>query len=99
MLFVQALTPQRHVSYYLVWRQEVKKREYCVKGRAGKDIRNPKDIIMNNERPATRAVFSTCGTKVFTVGKSQHCHITQNSARHDMPGACKSKGGSQLWKR
>jgi len=40
-----------------------------MKCRAKKEIKNPKSIIMKNQRPATQGVCPTCGTKVFKIGK------------------------------
>ena len=35
-----------------------------MKGRAVKEIKNPKSIVMKNKRPANQGVCPTCGTKV-----------------------------------
>ena len=43
---------------------------YCVKCRTKREMRNPEQITMKNERPATRGVCPVCGTKVFRIGKS-----------------------------
>lgn len=40
---------------------------YCVKCKAKTEIRNPKDIIMKNGRPAVNGTCSKCGTKVFKI--------------------------------
>ena len=42
---------------------------YCMKCRKKVEIKSPKQIIMKNGRPATQGVCSTCGTKVFRIGK------------------------------
>ncbi|MFH1087259.1 MAG: DUF5679 domain-containing protein [Chloroflexota bacterium] len=43
---------------------------YCVKCRAKRDIKNAKNIIMKNKRPATQGVCGICGTKIFRIGKA-----------------------------
>ncbi len=43
---------------------------YCVKCRAKREIKNPRNIIMKNKRPATQGVCPVCGTKMFRIGKS-----------------------------
>ncbi len=43
---------------------------YCVKCRAKKEIKNPRNIKMKNGRPAIQGVCPTCGTKVFRIGKA-----------------------------
>ncbi|MFC2020079.1 DUF5679 domain-containing protein [Chloroflexota bacterium] len=36
---------------------------YCVKCRAKKEIKDPKNIIMSNNKPATQGTCPTCSTK------------------------------------
>ena len=43
---------------------------YCVKCRARREIKNAKDIVMKNKKPATQGVCPVCGTKMFRIGKS-----------------------------
>jgi len=43
---------------------------YCMKCRKKVEIRNPRQIILKNGRPATQGVCSVCGTKVFRIGKA-----------------------------
>ena len=43
---------------------------YCVKCKAKKEMKNPKAITMKNKRPATQGTCTTCGTKMFKIGKS-----------------------------
>ncbi|MDD5591030.1 MAG: DUF5679 domain-containing protein [Dehalococcoidales bacterium] len=43
---------------------------YCVKCRAKREIKNPRQITMRNGRPATQGTCPVCGTKVFRIGKS-----------------------------
>jgi hypothetical protein len=43
---------------------------YCVKCKTKREMKNPKVITMKNGRPATQDVCSTCGTKIFRIGKS-----------------------------
>jgi RNase P subunit RPR2 len=40
---------------------------YCVKCKAKTEIKNPKEIIMKNGRPAITGTCSKCGTKVFKI--------------------------------
>jgi predicted GH43/DUF377 family glycosyl hydrolase len=44
---------------------------YCMKCRANKKMRNPKNITMKNGKPATQGTCPTCGTKMFRIGKSK----------------------------
>jgi hypothetical protein len=46
------------------------KEGYCVKCKAKKEIKDPKDITMKNGRPATQGLCPDCGTKIFKIGKS-----------------------------
>jgi hypothetical protein len=48
----------------------IKMQAYCVKCKTKREMKNPKAIVMKNGRPATRDVCSTCGTKMFRIGKS-----------------------------
>ena len=50
--------------------EEVKMQAYCMKCKKKVEIENPKAITMKNKRPATQGVCSSCGTKVFKIGKS-----------------------------
>jgi len=43
---------------------------YCVKCKAKKEIKNPTSTTMKNGKPATTGTCSTCGTKVFKIGKA-----------------------------
>ena len=43
---------------------------YCMKCRKKVEIKNPKQITLENNRPAVQGVCSVCGTKVFRIGKS-----------------------------
>ncbi|MBE3095294.1 MAG: hypothetical protein IMZ52_09710 [Actinobacteria bacterium] len=40
---------------------------YCVKCKAKVEIKDPKDVIMKNGRPAVNGTCSKCGTKVFKI--------------------------------
>ena len=42
---------------------------YCMKCRNKVEIRNPKQIILKNGKPAVQGICSVCGTKVFRIGK------------------------------
>ena len=41
---------------------------YCVKCKASRDIRDPKQITMKNGRPATQGTCPVCGTRIFKIG-------------------------------
>jgi len=43
---------------------------YCVKCRAKREMKDPKQITMKNGRPATQGTCPVCGTKIFRIGKS-----------------------------
>ena len=43
---------------------------YCVKCRKKVEVKNPKQIIMKNKKPATQGVCPRCSTKVFRIGKA-----------------------------
>ncbi|MDH5363680.1 MAG: DUF5679 domain-containing protein [Dehalococcoidia bacterium] len=43
---------------------------YCMKCRRKVEIRNPRQIILKNRRPAVQGVCPSCGTKVFRIGKA-----------------------------
>ena len=43
---------------------------YCVKCKAKREIKNPTATTMKNGKPATTGECSTCGTKVFKIGKA-----------------------------
>ena len=43
---------------------------YCVKCKAKREMKNPKQIKMKNGRKATKGVCPICGTKVYRIGKS-----------------------------
>jgi len=43
---------------------------YCMKCRAKREMKDAKDIIMKNEKPAIQGVCLVCGTQMFRIGKS-----------------------------
>jgi hypothetical protein len=43
---------------------------YCFKCRAKREIRNPRNVILKNGRPAVQGTCPVCGTKVFRIGKA-----------------------------
>jgi len=43
---------------------------YCFKCRAKRQIRNPRNVILKNGRPAVQGTCPVCGTKVFRIGKA-----------------------------
>ena len=44
---------------------------YCVKCKAKKDIKDPKNVTMKNGKPAVSGECPTCGTKVFCIGSGK----------------------------
>ena len=42
---------------------------YCMKCKAKKEMKDPKEIVMKNGRPAVTGVCLACGTKMFKIGK------------------------------
>jgi hypothetical protein len=42
---------------------------YCVKCRTKREMKDVKQIIMRNGRPASQGICSKCGTKMFRIGK------------------------------
>ena len=43
---------------------------YCVKCRAKREIKNPKEVTLKNGRPAMKGVCPVCRTKMFRIEKS-----------------------------
>jgi hypothetical protein len=41
---------------------------YCVKCKASREIKDPKQITMKNGRPATQGTCPVCGTRIFKIG-------------------------------
>ena len=42
---------------------------YCVKCKQKRIMNDEKKITMKNGKPATQGICSTCGTKMFRIGK------------------------------
>jgi hypothetical protein len=42
---------------------------YCFRCRAKREIKNPEQVTLKNEKPAIQGVCSVCGTKVFRLGQ------------------------------
>ncbi len=42
---------------------------YCVKCRAKREVKDPKQVTLKNGRPAVKGTCPKCGTKVFRIGK------------------------------
>jgi hypothetical protein len=42
---------------------------YCMKCKAKKEMKDAQAITMKNGRPANQGVCSSCGTKMFKIGK------------------------------
>jgi hypothetical protein len=62
--------PDVVASYKQKGKEEKQMQAYCVKCRAKKEMKNPKSITMKNGKPATQGTCSTCGTKMFRIGKA-----------------------------
>jgi hypothetical protein len=43
---------------------------YCMKCRRKVEIKDPRQVILKNNRPAVRGLCALCGTKVFRIGKA-----------------------------
>jgi hypothetical protein len=43
---------------------------YCFKCRGKKEIKDAHPVTLKNGRPATQGTCSTCGTKVYRIGKA-----------------------------
>lgn len=43
---------------------------YCVKCKAPREMKDPKQITMKNGRPATEGTCPVCGTRIFKIGVS-----------------------------
>jgi len=41
---------------------------YCVKCKAKREIKNPKQVTMRNGRKATNGICPKCGTGVYRIG-------------------------------
>ena len=44
---------------------------YCVKCKAKKEMKNAKAVTMKNKKPATTGTCSTCGAKMYKIGKAK----------------------------
>ncbi|MCP8306987.1 MAG: hypothetical protein H3Z49_07820 [archaeon] len=42
---------------------------FCVKCKTKREIKNPKQVTLKNNRPAVKGTCSVCGTTVFRIGK------------------------------
>jgi hypothetical protein len=42
---------------------------FCVKCRAKREIKDPKNITLKNGRPAIQGVCPVCETKMFRIGR------------------------------
>jgi len=49
-------------------KEKGKMEAYCVKCRAKREMREPKDVVFKNGRPATQGKCPTCGSKIFRIG-------------------------------
>jgi hypothetical protein len=41
---------------------------YCVKCKAKREVKSPKQIVMKNGKPALKGICPVCGTAVFRIG-------------------------------
>ena len=41
---------------------------YCVKCKAKREVKSPKQIVMKNGKPALKGICPVCGTAVFKIG-------------------------------
>jgi len=41
---------------------------YCVKCKAKREMQNPQHVKLKNNKPATKGICPTCGTKMFRIG-------------------------------
>ena len=41
---------------------------YCVKCKAKREMKNPKEVTMKNGKKALTGTCSVCGTKMFKIG-------------------------------
>ncbi len=44
---------------------------YCMKCKAKREMKGPKDIKMKNGRPATQGTCPVCATKMFKIGSNK----------------------------
>ncbi len=53
-----------------LWKGELLMEAYCMKCKAKTEMKDPTPTTMKNGKPATTGTCSTCGTKVFKIGKA-----------------------------
>lgn len=68
---------------------------YCMKCRAKRKIKDPKSITHSNGKDAVTGKCSTCGTKVFRMGKMP---AGQGGSPSGSGGGKKKKGGAIIQK-
>lgn len=44
---------------------------YCVKCKTKREIKNAKQIILKNGKPAVQGLCPVCGTKMFKIGAAK----------------------------
>ena len=49
--------------------ERVKMEAYCVKCKSKRLMKDEKKVTMKNGKPATQGICTTCGTKMFRIGK------------------------------
>ena len=58
---------------------------YCVKCKAKREMKDPKEITMKNGRPATQGVCPVCGTKIqrirYAENETNYCPRCQTDGR------------------
>ncbi|MCP8309994.1 MAG: DUF5679 domain-containing protein [Candidatus Methylarchaceae archaeon HK02M1] len=42
---------------------------FCVKCKTKREIKNPKQVMLKNNRPAVKGTCPVCGTTVYRIGK------------------------------
>jgi hypothetical protein len=59
-----------NTSILLLWSlYRINMEGYCVKCKSKREMKSEKKVTMKNGRPATQGICSTCGTKMFKIGK------------------------------
>jgi RNase P subunit RPR2 len=49
---------------------------YCMKCKTKREMKDPRQVIMKNGRPATQGTCPVCGTKLFLIGKKAESEQT-----------------------
>ena len=70
---------------------------YCMKCKETRDMKSEEKVTMKNGRPATRGVCSTCGTKMFKIGKG--ATLTGGALKRAKPAVSKKSKKSRKSKK